>query len=85
MYRSVFPDLRFSIEDMIVSGDQVVVCHTARGTHRGELMKAPPTGREVVVIGISILRIQGGKIVELRIIWDKLGMLQQLGIVPSDL
>src|SRR5882672_5739519 len=82
MYRSVFPDLRFSTAHMIVSGDHVVICHTARGTHRGDLMNIPPTGREVAVSGISILRIEGGKIVELRINWDRLGMLQQLGIVP---
>ena len=82
MYRSVFPDLWFSIEDMIASGDQVVICHTAHGTHRGGLMKIPPTGREMAVAGISIIRIQDGKIVELRINWDRLGMLQQLGIAP---
>jgi len=82
MYRSVFPDLWFSIEDMIASGDQVVVCHTAHGTHRGDLMKIPPTGKEVAVTGISVLRIQDGKIIELRINWDKMGMLEQLGLAP---
>ena len=82
MYRQVFPDLRFTIEDLIASGDQVVICHTAHGTHRGDLMSIPPTGREVAVAGISILRVAGGKIVELRIVWDKWGMLHQLGVIP---
>lgn len=82
MYRNVFPDLWFSIEDMIASGDRVVICHTAHGTHRGDLMNIPPTGREVAITGVSILRIESGKIVELRITWDRLGMFQQLGIIP---
>ena len=82
MYRTVFPDLRFTIEDEVGEGDRAVVRWTARGTHRGELMGVPPTGKQMVVTGISILRIANGKIAEYRLNWDTLGMLQQLGIVP---
>jgi steroid delta-isomerase-like uncharacterized protein len=82
MYRTVFPDLRFTMEDVVGEGDRVVVRWTTRGTHRGELMGVPPTGKQVVVTGISILRIANGKIAEHKLNWDTLGMLQQLGIVP---
>lgn len=83
MYRAVFPDLQFTIEDMVGEGDRVAVAYTARGTHQGELMGVPATDRQVVVTLISILRIGNGKITEQRINWDTLGMLRQLGIVPS--
>lgn len=83
MYRAVFPDLQFTIEDMVGEGDRVAVAYTARGTHQGELMGVPATDKQVVVTLISILRIGNGKITEQRINWDTLGMLRQLGIVPS--
>jgi steroid delta-isomerase-like uncharacterized protein len=82
MYRTVFPDLRFTMEEMIAEGDRVVVRWTTRGTHRGVLMGIPPTGKQVVVTGISILRMAHRKIAEHRLNWDTLGMLQQLGVVP---
>jgi predicted ester cyclase len=59
-----------------------VVRWTARGTHRGELRGAAPTGKPVVITGISILGVANGKIAEHRLNWDTLGMLQQLGVIP---
>jgi predicted ester cyclase len=56
---------------------------TARGTHTGDLMGIPPTGREVTVTGIQVERIAGGKLVEGYGTFDALGMLQQLGAVPA--
>jgi steroid delta-isomerase-like uncharacterized protein len=82
MYRTVFPDLRFTMEEVIGEGDRVVVRWTARGTHRGELRGAAPTGKPVVITGISILGVANGKIAEHRLNWDTLGMLQQLGVIP---
>ena len=70
-----------SVEDMVGEGDRTVVRWTARGT-RGALMGVPPTGRQMMVTGISIIRVANGKIIEHRLNWDTLGMLQQLGIVP---
>ena len=82
-FRAAFPDLRVKNEDVIVEGDKVVARWTARGTHRGALMNIPPTGRQVTLKGVDILRIEGGKIAERWGEFDALGMLQQLGVVPQ--
>jgi steroid delta-isomerase-like uncharacterized protein len=83
MYRSALPDLQMTEEDMLAEGDKVVVRWTARGTHRGELMGIPPTGKSVSVSGIVISRFAAGKIVEEHEVFDALGMMQQLGVVPT--
>ena len=83
MYFTAFPDLRFTIEDMIAEGDTVVARQTARGTHQGELMGIPPTGKQVSTTGINILRFANGKGVEEWFNGDDLGLLQQLGVVPA--
>ena len=83
IYRTAFPDLHLSVEDLIPEGDKVVVRWTARGTNTGQLMGMPPNGKQMTVTGISILAITGGKVVEQRTNWDTLGMLQQLGVVPK--
>jgi steroid delta-isomerase-like uncharacterized protein len=82
-YRSAFPDAHITIEEQIAEGDQVVSRWTGRGTHQGELMGIPASGKQVTVTGISIDRIEGGQIVESWNNWDTLGMLQQLGVVPE--
>ena len=83
MYMTAFPDLHFTIEDMIADGDTVVVRYTTRGTHQGNFMGIPPTGKQVSVTGIFIDRIVNGKAVEQWINGDDLGLLQQLGVVPA--
>ena len=83
MYRAVFADLRFSVEDVLAEGDRSVIRWTARGTHHGELLGIAPTGKAVAIPGISILRIAGGKIAEHWLNWDTLGLLQQLGAIPA--
>lgn len=83
MYRAAYPDTRFTIEDQIAEGDEVVTRWVGRGTHQGELMGIAPTGRVVTVTGIEIDRIAGGKIEETWVSYDALGMMQQLGVVPS--
>ncbi len=83
MYMTAFPDLHFTIEDMIAEGDTVVVRYTTRGTHQGNFMGIPPTGKQVSGTGIFIDRIVNGKAVEQWINGDDLGLLQQLGVVPA--
>jgi len=83
MYLAAFPDLHFAFEDYIAEGDQVVVRWTSTGTHKGELMGIPPTGKQFSATGIEIYRFEGGKIVEHWLASDQLGMLQQLGVVPA--
>jgi steroid delta-isomerase-like uncharacterized protein len=79
MYRRAFPDLRFTIDEMLATGDKVVTRWTGEGTHRGPLRGLPATGRRVRVGGISIHRMAGGRIVETWVSWDTLGMMEQLG------
>lgn len=83
MYRNAFPDLHITIEDLIAEGDKVVMRWTARGTHQGELMGVPPSGNRVEVTGINIERLEGGKFVESWSNYDFLGLMQQIGAVPS--
>ena len=83
MIRSGLPDLRITLEDVIAEGDKVVSRWRAQGTHQGELMGIAPTGNEVAITGITITRIEDGKIVEEWENWDALGMMQQIGAVPS--
>jgi steroid delta-isomerase-like uncharacterized protein len=81
-YRNAFPDLRFTLETIIAEEDKVVQRWTMEGTHQGDLMGIPPTGRQVSVTGIEIDRIASGKIVENWLNFDQLALLQQLGAIP---
>ena len=80
-YRSGLPDLKTIIDDLIVSGDKVVIAITLTGTHTGELMGIPATGAKLSVQGMVLSRLEDGRIVEEREILDMLGMFQQLGVV----
>ena len=82
-YRAGFPDLQATLEEIIGEGDKVVTRWTARGTHRGEFMGVAPTGKKATVTGISITRVAGGKIVEDWTQGDTLGLMQQLGVIPT--
>lgn len=82
MFLNAFPDMQIAVEDEIAEGDKVVTRWRARGTHRGELMGIPPTGNKVSITGITIHRIENGKIAEEWEMPDNLGMMQQLGIIP---
>ncbi len=78
---SVFPDLQFIIEDMLVEGDKVTTRFTEHGTQQGELLGAAPSGKPFTLSGITISRFENGKIVEVWGVFDRLGMLQQLGLI----
>ncbi len=82
MMRSAFPDLHLTIEDMIAEGDKVVMRSTWSGTHQGEFMGIPATGRRVTVSAIDISRVADGRMVEHWEQFDALGLMQQLGAVP---
>jgi len=79
MYRTVFPDLQAPAEGQVAEGDLVVTRWTARGTHRGELLGIPASGKRAAVPGVIIDRLAGGKIAEEWAYYDALVMLQQLG------
>jgi len=82
-YRTVFPDLRFEIEQQSAAGDTVVAHWRCRGTHQAELMGVAPTGKPMNIEGISIFRLENGKIGRQTVIWDALGLMQQIGAVTT--
>jgi len=82
MYMTAFPDLHFTIEEMIAEGDTVVARFTTRGIHQGNLMGIPPTGKQVSGTGMFIDHIVNGKGIEQWFNTDDLGLLQQLGVIP---
>lgn len=84
MYRSAFPDVKMTVDDVIAEGDKVVLRWHAEGTHRGELAGLAPTGGPVSVTGISIDWWQDGKVVEAWVEWDNLGLARQLGAAPPE-
>ena len=82
---AAFPDLNITVEDLIGEGDKVVSRYTIRGTHQGETEDfGPPTGRQIELEGITIHRIEDGKIVEEWERYDNLSLLQQLGLAPEE-
>ena len=83
MFRGAFPDSHFTIEDMVAEGDKVVTRKTFHGTHEGEFMGMPPSGRAVSMGLIDIVRISDGRVVEHWSVGDSLGMMQQLGVIPQ--
>lgn len=80
---AAFPDLSWSIEDVMAEGDRVAVRWSVTGTHQGEFLGIPATSKEVTVRGFSLEQIEGGKIKESWGEWDALGLLQQLGVIPE--
>jgi len=80
---TAFPDLRFTVEDLVAEGDKVVARWTSQGTHKGEFMGIAATGKQGATTGIAIFRIVGGKVVEEWAEMDMLGMMQQLGVIPT--
>jgi steroid delta-isomerase-like uncharacterized protein len=78
--RGGFPDIKIELEDIFGAGDKVVMRWSAVMTHTGDALGLPPSGRTVRSRGISIARIEDGKIVEGWDNWDQLGMLQQIGV-----
>ena len=83
MFRTAFPNMHLATEDVIAEGDKVVARSTIRGTHKGEFMGIAPTGKQVTISGIDIVRSEGGKMVEHWGLTDDMGMMQQLGVIPE--
>jgi steroid delta-isomerase-like uncharacterized protein len=81
-----FPDLRFTIDDMVCEDDKVVVSWIISGTHQGEFMGILATGKKVSVSGITIIALSHGKILDSNVIYDALGLAKQLGVtLPAGL
>jgi steroid delta-isomerase-like uncharacterized protein len=83
MYRTAFPDLRLSVDELLAHEDKVVWRWHSEGTHTGEFLGLLPTNKHGRITGISIARLEDGKVVETWSEWDNLGLLQQLGVAPA--
>lgn len=77
--RSAFPDLRIGVDFTLAEGDKVAARWTAAGTHKGSFLGYAATGRPIKISGVSIMRIDGGKIIEAWDTWDQLGLMVQIG------
>ena len=82
-YRSAFPDMHIAVEEQVAEGDLVATRWTGTGTHEGELSGIVPTGNRVRVAGMDISRISGGKIAESWSNYDMMGLMVQIGVIPS--
>jgi steroid delta-isomerase-like uncharacterized protein len=82
-YLDAFPDLEYTVEDLLAEGDRVAFRARMRGTHRGRFAGVEPTGRTFEGEGIVVARIVDGKIAERWASFDALGMLRQLGLVSG--
>jgi predicted ester cyclase len=82
-YRSAFEGAQITVKEQLAEGDLVATRWEGRGRHTGEIMGIAPTGKEAVVSGQTLSRLESGKIVEEWTNWDTLGMLQQIGAVPA--
>jgi steroid delta-isomerase-like uncharacterized protein len=83
LYRTAFPDVRFTIEDLIAEGETVTARWSCRGTHKGDLNGIAATGKQFNITGVSNARFANSKMVEGWVNWDALGLMQQLGVVPE--
>jgi steroid delta-isomerase-like uncharacterized protein len=83
LYRNAFPDIRFTIEDLLAEGETVVARWSCRGTHKGEFNGISPTNKQFNITGVSIARFTNGKMFEGYVNSDALSLMQQLGVVPE--
>ena len=83
MLHAAFSQQRYEVHQVIGEGDTVVIEATMHGRHTGDFMGIPPTGREVAMRSIHIVRYRDGREVETWAIQDRLGLMQQLGVIPE--
>jgi steroid delta-isomerase-like uncharacterized protein len=83
MYRKALPDWHSEVDQLVAENDIVVERFTASGTHLGDLLGVPGTGRTIILRGVNIFRVNGDKIVERWGQLDELGLLRQLGLAPG--
>jgi steroid delta-isomerase-like uncharacterized protein len=82
MMRSGFPDIQWTLDEMIAEGDRVAARFTMRGTHQGTFFGVPPTGKKIAVTAMNFYRLSGGQFVEERGQPDLLALMQQIGAIP---
>ena len=83
MFRAAFPDMRVTLEEELAEDDKVITRGYFTGTHKGDFQGIPPTGKQIRVKYIDVWRITNGKMVENWVQMDQLGLMQQLGVIPT--
>ena len=83
VFYGAFPDMRHTIDDTVADERQVAVRFTIRGTHTGDFMGIPASGKPVEIAATAMLRVEHGQVVALHGLFDQLGLLQQLGAIPT--
>ena len=83
MMRSGFPEIQWTLDEMIAEGDRVAARFTMRGTHQGTFFGVPPTGKKIAVTAMNFYRLSGGQFIEERGQPDLLALMQQIGAIPS--
>ena len=84
MMRSGFPDIQWTLDEIIAENDQVAARYTMHGTHKGTFFGVPPTGKSIEIGAINFYRFSDGQIIEEFGQPDLLGLLQQIGAVPAN-
>jgi steroid delta-isomerase-like uncharacterized protein len=82
-FAAAFPDLQLTVEDVVATADKVAARIRFRGTHRGDFMGIPATGREVTFASMEFNHVAGGRVAEHWVLIDMLGLLQQLGAASA--
>ena len=80
---TAFPDVKFTVLDLIAENDKVVACWNISGTHQGVFRGLAPTGKKISVDGSTVNQLANGKIMDSYVSWDLLGLMQQLGAIPA--
>jgi len=81
--KTAFPDIRITHDEVIVSGDRVAIRWTSDQTHGGDYFGTPASGKRIHIEGLDLFHIRDGKIAEMWIEFDNLGILQQMGAIPE--
>lgn len=82
-FLAAFPDMHFTIDDLLAENDKVLWRFTAEATQTGPLMNIPATGKHASVAGMALFRVAEGRIAEVWVNFDTLGMLQAIGVIPA--
>ncbi len=81
--RTAFPDSQLTHHEAVVAGNRVAIRWTNDATHQGDYLGVPATGKRIHSEGLDLFHLQGGKITEMWIEYDNLGVLQQIGAIPA--
>ena len=83
MMRSGFPDIQWTLEEMVAEGDRVAARYRMRGTHQGVFFGVPPTGKTIIVQSMAFYQLSGGQFIKEHGLPDMLSLLQQIGAIPA--